>query len=661
MSNPPLKLSLYLSILSVTKLFLTYSQKLTAFGNAFHDDRLFLNLATNLVNGTWLGTYNSLTLAKGPMYPMWIATISEVGIPLLLAQQLLYICAGLVLILALRRLVTNNLVLTLIYSLYLFNPITSGGCVTRVIREGIYPALTILVVACMIGIVLRYKDRRLRLTAWAVGLGVTLSAFWLTREEGMWLLPGLLLLIAFTMVSLYRWVGLSPELLKRALIRFLPFLILLVSLGSVSLINKRYYGTYAVVELQAAPFLAAYGALSRVQHPHWRRFVPVPKAVRESVYQVSPAFRELKPYLEGPPGEGWAVHGKELVSGSGEIAGGWFMWGLRDAVALAGHYTSGASAAAYYRRLAREINGACEQGLLSCSPARRTLAPPFRPEYPGLIATSFQKALAQLIGFRDFLPESPASTGDDASLRLFANFTHSQLSPADNPEPPGMRITGWAFTPMGQVDFRIATRDGRPVDFTLSRRDNQNVVDHSRNEAAKSSGFYIFTPCIEDCELIISHNRSILAKISLDDTGNATILSDSIKYHIDSLMKFSAPPKAASQPQMIDRIKSTIVTFITKIYQHSIPVLSWLALLLYISSGIRIIWGKPAVLFVIQTSLLISIFSRLLLLSYIDATSFPAINLNYLSPAYPLLLLFVALAIIDLWDWGEPSGQPSSP
>ena len=151
MSNPPLKLSLYLSILSVTKLFLTYSQKLTAFGNAFHDDRLFLNLATNLVNGTWLGTYNSLTLAKGPMYPMWIATISEVGIPLLLAQQLLYICAGLVLILALRRLVTNNLVLTLIYSLYLFNPITSGGCVTRVIREGIYPALTILVVACMIG------------------------------------------------------------------------------------------------------------------------------------------------------------------------------------------------------------------------------------------------------------------------------------------------------------------------------------------------------------------------------------------------------------------------------------------------------------------------------------------------------------------------------
>ena len=224
-----------------------------------------------------------------------------------------------------------------------------------------------------------------------------------------------------------------------------------------------------------------------------------------------------------------------------------------------------------------------------------------------------------------------------------------------------MRITGWAFTPMGQVDFRIATRDGRPVDFTLSRRDNQNVVDHSRNEFAKNSGFYIFTPCTEDCELIISHNRSTLAKISLDDTGNATILSDSIKYHIDSLMKFSAPPKAASQPQMIDRIKSTIVTFITKIYQHSIPVLSWLALLLYISSGIRIIWGKPAVLFVIQTSLLISIFSRLLLLSYIDATSFPAINLNYLSPAYPLLLLFVALAIIDLWDWGEPSGQPSSP
>jgi hypothetical protein len=661
MSNSSLKLSLYLFILSVVKLFLNSSQKLTAFGNAFHDDRLFVHFATNIVNGTWLGSYSCLTLAKGPMYSMWIAAMSEVGLPLLLAQQLLYICAGLMLILALRRIITNNVALVLVYSLYLFNPMTSGGCITRVIREGIYPALTILVVACMMGIVLRYRDRMFRLTAWAVGLGAALAAFWLTREEGMWLLPGLLLLIAFTLVSLYRWAGISFEFVKRGLVCFLPFLILLISLVSVSLINKRYYGTYAVVELQAAPFVAAYGALSRVHHPHWQRFVPVPKAVRESVYQVSPAFRELKPDLEGAMGRGWAVHGKELVSGSGEIAGGWFMWALRNAAALAGHHDSAASAEAYYRRLAREINAACEQGLLVCGPARRTLAPPFRSEYCGFIATSFQQGWGRLIGFTGFIPESPASAGDDASLRLFASFTHSQLSPVDNPEPPGLRITGWAFSPKGQVDFRMVTRDGWPVDFTLSRRASQDLVDHFSNDAAKNCRFYIFTPCTDDCQLIISHNRSVLAKISLDDTGNATILSDSINYHIDSLIKFSAPPKAPSQPQLIDKIKLTVVIYIAKIYQYSMPILFYFILLLYITSGIRSIWGRPVVLFVIQTSLLISIVSRLLLLSYIDATSFPAINLNYLSPAYPLMLLFVALAIIDLWDWSEPPDQPSTP
>ena len=181
------------------------------------------------------------------------------------------------LIFALRRVVTNNLVLVFMYSLYLFNPMTSGGSITQVLREGIYPALTILVLAGTIGIVCRYQDSRFRLIAWAVGLGVALSAFWLTREEGMWLLPGLFLLGAFTLISLYRWTGLSFEFFKRSLVCFLPFFILLIFIGSVSLINRIVYGTYAVVEFKTAPFVSAYGALSRVRHPHWRRYVPVPK------------------------------------------------------------------------------------------------------------------------------------------------------------------------------------------------------------------------------------------------------------------------------------------------------------------------------------------------------------------------------------------------
>ena len=70
------------------------SRTFFAIGPAFHDDRLFVELAEHLVNGRWLGPYNQFTLAKGPMLSFFIAAAFKLGVPLLLAQQLLYAAAS---------------------------------------------------------------------------------------------------------------------------------------------------------------------------------------------------------------------------------------------------------------------------------------------------------------------------------------------------------------------------------------------------------------------------------------------------------------------------------------------------------------------------------------------------------------------------------------
>jgi hypothetical protein len=550
MDDGAVKLKTSLLLLSIVKIFITSSQKIYAIGNAIHDDRLFVNLATRLIRFFWLGGYNDRTLTKGPMYPIWLAITSSLGIPLLLAQQLLYIAAGLVVIIALRRVIANNILLVLLFGLYLFNPITVGGPLNRVMREGIYSSLTVLVIACMIAILVRYKDPMSRLIIWAVGLGLALSAFWLTREEGLWILPGLFLLMAFTIFSIYQFVGLSAEFFKRCLICFLPFLILLISINSVSLINKMVYGTYTVVEVKSDSFVSAYGALCRVNHPHPQRYIPVPKEVRESIYQVSPAFNELRPYLEGDLGKNWAVHGKHLAP-SGDLAGGWFMWALRDAAALAGHHSSGAEAEAYYSRLAKEINEACDRGLLSCSAERRTMVPPFRPEYISLTASSFEQGLAKLISFGDFSARTPASLGDGPSLELFRHVTHNALSPAVQDQ------------------------------------------DTAQNPPAR--------------ELVL-----LLAG---------------------------------------ENLKTQILNYVGLFYRTTMPYLAGAALLCYIIAAIGIIFKKSATLFIINTALVVAVAVRLLLLAYIDVTSFPCINILYLSPAYPLMLIWVGLSIIDLWSW----------
>ena len=50
-----------------------------------------------------------------------------------------------------------------------------------------------------------------------------------------------------------------------------------------------------------------------------------------------------------------------------------------------------------------------------------------------------------------------------------------------------------------------------------------------------------------------------------------------------------------------------------------------------------------------STALLAAFFMRLLLFSFIDATSWPAISLLYFGPCYPLLILFCGTAILSLW------------
>ena len=86
---------------------------------AGHDDRLFLNLADQILQGNWLGKYNNLTLAKGCFYPLFIAFNFILGLPLLLTQRILYIISGLILIYSLKFLIKSRTILLLIFVIYI--------------------------------------------------------------------------------------------------------------------------------------------------------------------------------------------------------------------------------------------------------------------------------------------------------------------------------------------------------------------------------------------------------------------------------------------------------------------------------------------------------------------------------------------------------------
>lgn len=419
------------------KLWLVAWQRVAAEGAARFDDFLFLNLAHHLQSGAWLGPYDELTLIKGPVYPIWIALVSTLQLPLLPAQQVFHAAACLLAVYALRTVIPNQWARLGLIAVLLFDPATYESTSQRVIREGIYPALSLMVVVCAIEIARRTPMSRARLATWTAALGLFLGLFWLTREEGPWLLPTVVVLLGFAAYQTLR-LRTADARIRAATIVVAPALIAAGCFATVAVINWRHYGVATVVELKAPWFKRAYGALSRVGPDNYINMVPVPKPSRELAYGASPAFAELRASIDGPVDAETGVENFTLAR-FGEMTGTWFIWAFRDAAAMAGHHRSLPEARAYYERLATEIGDACEEGRIPCGPPRASLAPPFRREYLGTAPGALWKMTDIVVGMRQVEIQQHPSVGDESLLGFYREMTHMRVDGLDtSAEPVGV-------------------------------------------------------------------------------------------------------------------------------------------------------------------------------------------------------------------------------
>src|SRR5262249_9851055 len=110
--------------------------------------------------------------------------------------------------------------------------------------------------------------------------------------------------------------------------------------------NWLAYGRFVGVDYKERNFVAALDALDSVDFGPHIDYVPVPRATRELIYSVSASFASLKPYLDPSRGAVWQYGCPVYPTTCGDIAGGWFMWALREAAAKAGHYRSPIEASA---------------------------------------------------------------------------------------------------------------------------------------------------------------------------------------------------------------------------------------------------------------------------------------------------------------------------
>ncbi len=639
-----------LCLLVLLRFWLVSCHALNGSGEAPHDAGLFFRMAVNLINGNWLGNYDSLILAKGPVYSIWMALVYRLDLPLLLAQQVLYTAACMIFALALKPLIKNRFFLGLLFLALLFNPMSySGGigAAARIIRGGIYISLTLLVLAGAIGLLARAQQPNRGKIFWILLLGFSFPLFWMTREEGIWLLPSVVLLVGAA-AFLYWFSG------ARRLISYWPFvlpLILTVSLiGAVSAVNYRYYGYWGVVDMKAPGFQAAYGALGRVKHENWKPDIPVPVDVRKKLYRFSSKFAQFEDIMEG----GFFSGLRRTSRDRSDFGGGWFMWALRTAAQNAGYFRSAEEAEDFFQQMADEINRACDMEKLSCYGERSSLMPPLHAAYLQPFFSAAVEVYRYLVGFDGFTARNSSSTGPMEALLAYRNYTHNQLEPFKEikDHTNWKYITGWAFHEQYSLKFTIID-DNNKVVQTIGRRlhSHQLYSEYAGKgkviENARKANFEFAYPCASQCALIIETEDG-QSRVELPLQGPFDYFD---KDGIRGQLKLSGvlSDVFVERDLSVWQKKVNGLTEIHKFYKNMLPILFPVAIVLLTFMAAAAVCRKENLaLTVIGFALIGAILTRIVLISLIDVTSFPAVNTLYLAPAYPILIGFVFIVLY----WG---------
>jgi hypothetical protein len=332
------------------------------FPGAGHDDGLYISHAHYIASGHWLGPYSQFTLMKGPGYPLFLALIAFTGIPLSLAHSVFYALSVWVLSYATIKILNSALLSITVLEVLLWH---FGPHPMRVLREAIVTPQILLVFALIILVFFAWKRTLPKLITTLLA-GFIFGWFWVTREDGLIAVPAIVILFACGFHKTYRAQRSVKPFFKVLAVFILSYWTVLAAVDSV---NLRVYNTFSTVDINGS-FEKAFEALESVKPDVYIPYASVSKDSREKVYKVSPTFAQLRPLLEGPnsPLQIWKQAGCPYYPGlcGVDYATGWFMWALRDAVALHGDYSSPHASAAFYMKVHDEVTSACRSRVIAC-------------------------------------------------------------------------------------------------------------------------------------------------------------------------------------------------------------------------------------------------------------------------------------------------------
>jgi hypothetical protein len=603
------------------------------------DDALFMRLGMHLAAGDWLGRYNELTLVKGPGFPAFLALANLLGLPFSLALALFHAaCASFAAVVFARLGGSRWLGLALLAAL-LLTPTLYDGELMRVFRDVFYASLCVALVAAAAALASGCLGRPRGVAVLTGGLG---GWAWLTREEGVWLLPCLVVFLLIPLLRLRHETALPAGDARAVLRRLAPAGLAWATAATlvvgVGLINWAAYGRFEVNEIKDRHFQAALSALQDASAPFHREGVPVPAAARARIYAASPAFASLKqPILDGPlQAEATQWGCQQNPRYCGDFAGGWFVWNLRQSAALQGWHASPAKAAASYDQLAREVRQACADGRLACGRWRVPLVPPMRAGELADVAASLGKL------FDVFTFGRPVATAPRRS-DLGAPDAAAMLGFLDAPGvqvPTNRRqLRGWFVD--RDAGWFVATPGPGVSNLDVRRLRSRDLVAHFKDPRLQAHRFLITAQCGEagacPTTLAFADGARLTLDLAAPAPGARQVAGGVLN------VEGAGPPKPP--PLLKNRFSQAWLAAEARLpglYRGLVALgaAAWLFLL-----GRAVARRQASAGLVVCTGLLAAVAARMVLLALIDALSFAAASPAYCLPGILLLTAFSVLAV----------------
>ena len=399
------------------RIFIGYGIPVYLRGQYMADDFLMVRYAESMLQGLWLGEFRGATLTKVVGYSAYLAIMSKLGIPYSLGNTVFYCLCVLLFCMALYKLFPNLYVAFFMYVYLLFSPIMlNKDAIQKIYRAGFQSSVTLLLIAAIIGVygtILR-GQHVVRTILWSILASVSLTVFWFTKEDGIWLVPfvvcglGIAAGVLFTRgnkpsVGYGVWSGggdgsgrgrnkpsgsadvfgagsgrgrnkpsaeagagfggraarSKAYVITSCICFVLPAVSLLAASFAIRFTNNRHYGEFAVTDRNDTYYSKVMSDLYHIDDGQQPLLIWLSRDGLEKAFEVSPTLAETKPYIDGMYQGSWAV------TTDGEMHGDGIYWALREAVEANGLYEKGGAVVnEYYKKVHEELTAAFKDGRL---------------------------------------------------------------------------------------------------------------------------------------------------------------------------------------------------------------------------------------------------------------------------------------------------------